>query len=77
MYYGPQYPAVKTIYIDFATMFFLIKRLPEVISIQNKFNNCEIKPLNKYCAARKLSKIALNPRKSNNWGACKFDLFNP
>ena len=76
VYYGPQYPAVETIYIDFETISLLIKRLPEVISILNKFNTSEIKPLNNYFSALRLSQMALNPRDRNNWGACEFDLKN-
>ena len=76
VYYGPQYPAVVTIYIDFETISLLIKRLPEVISILNKFNTSEIKPLNNYFAALRLSQMAHNPRNRNNWNACEFDLQN-
>ena len=51
VYYGLQYPAVETIYIDCETISLLFKRLPKVISIRNKFNNFGIKPLNNYFAA--------------------------
>ena len=76
VYYGPQYPAVEKIYIDCETISLLFKRLPEVISILNKFNNFEIKPLNNYFAALRLSQMAINPRDRNNWNACEFDLPN-
>ena len=32
LYYGPKYPFVETIYIDFETISLLFKRLPEVMS---------------------------------------------
>ena len=76
VYYGPQYPVVETICIDVETISLLFKRLPEVISILNKFNTSEIKRLNNYFAALRLSQMALNPRDHNNWGACEFDLKN-
>ena len=45
LYYETKYPVVKTIYIDFETISFLFKRLTEVISLLNKFNNYETKPV--------------------------------
>ena len=66
VYYGPRYFAVETIYIDFETIFLLIKRLPEVFSILNKSNTSKIIPLNNYFAAFRISQMALNPRNRNN-----------
>ena len=51
VYYGPKYPFVETIYFDFETIFLLCMQLPEVISLLNKFNNYEIKPVKNYFAA--------------------------
>ena len=77
VYYGPKYPFVETIYIDFETISLLFKRLPEVISLLNKFNNFEIKPVKNYFAALRLSDMALTLRDRDNWGACEFDLLTP
>ena len=76
VYYWPQYPAVETIYIDCDKISLLFKRLPEVISILNMFNNFEFKPLNNYFAAFRISQMALNPRDRNYWNAYEFDLLN-
>ena len=77
VYYGPKYPFVETIYIDFDTISFLCKRLPEVISLLNKFNNYEIKPVKNYFVALRLSEMALTRQDRDNWGACEFDLSTP
>ena len=77
VYYGPKYPFVETIYIDFETISLLFNRLPEVISLLNKFNNYEIKPVKNYFAALRLLEIALTLRERDNWGACEFDLSTP
>ena len=77
VYYGPKYSFVKTIYIDFKTISLLFKRLPEVISLLNKFNNYEIKPVKNYFAALRLSDMALIRQDRDNWGACEFDLSTP
>ena len=72
--YGPKYPFVETIYIDFETITLLYKRLPEVISLLNKFNNYKIKPVKNYFAALRLSEMALTLRE---YVACEFDLSTP
>ena len=77
VYYGPKYPFVETIYIDFETISLLFKRLPEVISLLNKFNNYEIKPVNNYFSAIRLSDMALTRQDRDHWGACEFDLSTP
>ena len=77
VYYGPKYQFVETIYIDFETISLLFKRHAEVISLLNKFNNYEIKPVNNYFAARRLSDMALTRQDRDNWGACEFDLSTP
>ena len=77
VYYGPKYPFVQTIYIDFETISLLFKRLPEVISLLNKFNNYKIKLVKNYFAALRLSEIALTLQDCDNWGACEFDLSTP
>ena len=66
VYYGPKYPFVETIYIDFETISLLFKRLSEVISLLNKFNNYEIKPVNNYFAALRLSEMALTLQDRDN-----------
>ena len=76
VYYGPKYPFVETIYIDFETIFFF-KRIPEAISLLNKFNNYEIKQVNNYFAALRLSEMALTFQDRDNWGACEFDFSTP
>ena len=48
VYNGSKYPYVKTLYIDFETIFRFFKWLPVVISLLNKFNNYEIKPVKNY-----------------------------
>ena len=53
-----------------------MKKLPEVITILNKFNNCKIKPLNNYFAVLRLLQMALNLRDRNKWNASEFDLPN-
>ena len=75
--YGPKYPFVETIYIDFETISLLFKRIPQVISLLNKFNNYEIKPVKNYFAAFRLSEMALTLQDRENWGACEFDLSTP
>ena len=77
LYYGPKYPAVETIYIYFETISLLFKRLPEVISLRNKFNNYEIKPVKNLFAVLRLSQMALTLRDRENWGACEFELSTP
>jgi len=68
--------SVETIYLDSATTSLLFQRLPEVISLLNKFNTNEIKPLQNYIGAYQLSQMALNPQDRHNWGACDFDPSN-
>ena len=58
VYYGPKFAAVETIYIDFETITMLFKRLPEAISLLNKFNNFEIKEVKNLFAAFRLSQMA-------------------
>jgi hypothetical protein len=65
--------SLETTYLDFATTSLLNQRLPEAISLLNKFNNHEIKPLQNYIGAYRLSQMALNPQDRHNWGACDFD----
>ena len=77
VYYGPKYPFVETIYIDFETISLRFNRLPEVISLLNKFNNYEIKPLKSYFAALRLSDMALTRQNRDNWGVSEFDLSIP
>ena len=77
VYYGPTYPFVKTIYIDFETILLLSKPLSEVISLLNKFNNYEIKPVKNYIAVLRLSEMALILQDRDNWGACEFDVSTP
>ena len=76
-YYGPKYLFVETIYIDFETISLFFQRLPEVISLLNKFNNYEIKPVKNYFAGLRLSDMALTRQDRVNWGACEFDLSTP
>ena len=66
-------PTTETIYIDFETTSLLYQRLPEVVSILNKFNTHEIKPLQNYLGAYRLSQMALHQHDRKNWGACDFD----
>ena len=73
VYYGPKYPFVETIYIDFETSSLFFKRLSEVISFLNKFNNYEINPVKNYFAALRLSEMALTFQDRDNWVACEFD----
>ena len=77
VYYRSIYPAVKTIYIDFKTISLLFQRLREVITLLNKFNNYEIKPLRNYYGGLRLTQVALHLRDRNNWGACEFDVPDP
>ena len=77
VYYEPKYPFVETIYIDFETISLLFKRLQVVISLLNKFNNYEIKPVKNYFAALRRSDMALTHQDRDNWGACEFDFSTP
>jgi len=70
---GVAVPTTETIYIDFETTSLLSQRLPEVVSILNKFNTYEIKPLQNYLGAYRLSHLALHHHDRKNWGACDFD----
>ena len=70
---GKAHPAPETIYIDFKTTSLLYQRLPEVMSILNKFNSHEIKSLQNYLGVYRLSQMALHPLDRKNWGACDFD----
>ena len=64
---------METTYLDSATTSQLYQRLPEVVSLLNKFNTHEIKPLQNYIGAYNLSQLALNYQERHNWGACEFD----
>ena len=77
VYYGPKYSFVETIYFDFETISLFFKRLPEVISLLNKFNNYEIKPVKNYFATLLLSEMALTRQDRDNWGAYEFNLSTP
>ena len=70
---GRAYPNTETIYLDYETTSNLQQRLPEVISLLNKFNTHETKPIQNYFCAYQLSQMALNPVDRKNWGACDFD----
>ena len=64
---------VETIYIDAETTSLFFQRIQEAVTLLNKFNNHEIKPLKNYIGAYQLSQMALNPQDRHNWGACDFD----
>ena len=68
--------SMETIYFDSETTSRLYQRLPEVLSLLNKFNNHEIKPLQNYIGAYQLSQMALQPQDRHNWGACDFEPSN-
>lgn len=68
--------SMETIYFDSETTSLLYQHLPEVLSLLNKFNTHEIKPLQNYVGAYQLSQLALNPQDRKNWGACDFDPFD-
>lgn len=74
VYYGQAVPIIETLYIDYETTSLLYQRLPEVLSILNKFNKHEIKPLPNYMVVYQLSQTALHSKDRKNWGACEFDL---
>jgi hypothetical protein len=67
---------VETIYLDAAITSLFFQRIQEAITLLNKFNNHEIKPLKNYNEAYQLSQMALNPQDRQNWGACYFDQSN-
>ena len=76
VYNGRAVPSIETIYFDFETTSHVYQRLPEVLSLLNKFNNHEIKPVQNYVAAYRLSQMALHSQNRKNWGACDFELLD-
>ena len=76
VYDGMANKSIETIYFDFETSSLLYNRLPEALSILDKFNNYDIKPLPNYEAVYHLSQTVLQPQDRKNWGASEFYLFD-
>ena len=74
VHYGSGHPAIETIYIDLQVVFLIFQRLPEVISLLNKFSHFHVKPVPNYEVASSLLAMALTLEDRYHWGACEFDL---
>ena len=76
IHYAGKYSAYETIYLNFEIVSLLFQRLPEVISLLNKFSNLHIKPVPNYETALGVSRAALTTQDSVNWSACESELDN-
>ena len=76
IHYEGKYSAYETIYLNFEIVCLLFQRLPEVISLLNKFTQFHIQPVPNYETALNLSRSALTAQDSDNWGACEYELDN-